>query len=106
MWTCIASLTLTGLFFLADAYLLIFHIYLIYNDLSTYKYIRNAHSNKKSKVIKEVDRGQNMSNSEIEPSPKKKSNVQLVDVILCGACAPRPVDYSNRGDSSNIVPEK
>ena len=41
LWTCIASLVLTGLFFLADAYLLIFHIYLIYNDLSTYKYIRN-----------------------------------------------------------------
>lgn len=63
MTTAIMSLVLTILFLMADIYLLVFHVYLINNNLSTYKYIRlqNNKTNKKSKVIKELNRDSNKS---------------------------------------------
>lgn len=37
-----------------DAYLLTYHIYLIYNNLTTYKHIRKQQKRRKSKIIREV----------------------------------------------------
>ena len=37
-----------------DAYLLTYHIYLIYHNLTTYKHIRKRQKRRKSKIIREV----------------------------------------------------
>ena len=50
--TSIVSIVLSVLLCLADIYLLSFHVYLITQHLSTYKYIRNIQNKGQSKVIK------------------------------------------------------
>lgn len=50
----IVTLVVTLVLFLMDSYLLIFHIYLMCKNTSTYKHIRRQQKRRKSRVIKEV----------------------------------------------------
>ena len=109
------SLAISVLLCLADLWLLGFHVFLIHKDLSTYKYIRGQKAMPKSKVIKQVKRGGNASSlsdpssmaqpSAMQDQQDQQRKVAWSDIIVCGACAPRPISMTAHKTNS-LVPEK
>ena len=74
---CVGTLVFSALLFIADTYLLGFHMYLISQQLSTYRHMKGE---RKSKVIKQTG-------TPTSPTNKQKThglNVKLNDILLCG----------------------
>ena len=74
---CVGTLVFASLLFIADTYLLGFHMYLISQQLSTYRHMKGE---RKSKIIKETGTPK-------DPTNKQKTyglNVKLNDILLCG----------------------
>ena len=108
---CIISFVISILLCLCDVYLLSFHVYLIAQNLSTYKYIRNMQNRGSSKVIKQIKRedAAPLSDSSVQPQKQEdldKPKVSWSDVLICGACAPRSLDEKHKIKTNSLVPEK